>query len=235
MKTGKFNLKKGAALTAPFLLFFAGVVLLTLWAAQVIRAESVYNSYFSLLFRQNDTTVAEDPSDAPQLILPVEPESEYLEGSFVMPNYGKQWATLNISGFQVRDIPVYYGDSPEILAKGAGQFQMSRLSGQNGKVVLSAHVNRHFYELEDAAARFENGEEVLITVDALWGTYVYRVDDVVIFNYRDVTPLDVADGEESIFLYTCYPRENAFSFKEERLGLHATLISGATWREYAER
>lgn len=235
MNTKRFSLKKGAGFAVPFLLFFAAVVLFTLWGMQYLKNESSYSAYFSLLFRQNGIAGDTTPSDPPQLVKPKEPEGEYLDGTFPMPHYGKQWATLNVSGFSVKDIPVYYGDSPEILTKGAGQSQMSRFAGQNGKVLLSAHVNRHFYEIEDAAARFENGEEVLITLDTLWGTYVYRVDDVTVFYYRDIGPLDVEDGTEAIFIYTCYPRENAYAFKEERIGLHATLVSGATWRDYADK
>ncbi|MBR6529983.1 MAG: sortase [Clostridia bacterium] len=222
---------KGVLFCTPFLLFFAAVLCFVLWLNQYLLVNSEVSLYVDLLFRGGgaDGTVVVGPADK---ISPSTQEGEIIEGEFVTPSYASQWATLNVDGWQARDLPVYYGNGSEVLREGVAQAQFSRFAGQNGKLVLSAHVNREFYEIEDAAARFENGEEVLVTLDTLWGTYVYRVSEVIIFGHRDATPLLPADGEESLFFYTCYPRENALAYKTERIGLQCELVSGATWEYY---
>ncbi|MBQ2252573.1 MAG: sortase, partial [Clostridia bacterium] len=183
--------------------------------------------YYRLLFRSSNVSGSVEV-EAEDLIAPKPIEGDVIEGEFVTPLFATQWATMNVEGWQERDIPVYYGNSDEVLRAGAAQAQFSRFAGQGGKVVLSAHVNLEFFEIEDSAARFEKGEEVLVTLDTLWGTYVYRVEEVVIFDHLDSTPLLPEEGKESLFFYTCYPRENSLAYKTERIGLKCSLVEGAT-------
>ena len=99
----------------------------------------------------------------------------------------------------------------------------SRFCGQNGKTVISAHVTTDFYELEVTPIG------ALVTVDTIYGQYVYEVTDTLIFNYKDASPLKPADGEEVLFLYTCYPRKNGYQFKTERMALICKKIEGKDW------
>lgn len=227
----KKAIRKGVLLCTPFLLFLAGLLCLSVFACQYTLYESELADYYALLF--NGSGGPPHPAgDLPELIVPAEQTGEIIDGEFDSPNFSEQWATLNVDGWQERDVPVYFGSMEELLRKGAAHSPFSRFCGQNGKVVLSAHVNLHFYEIEDSAARHEAGEEVLVTMDTRWGRYVYRVREVITFGYLDSTPLLPSEGEELLFLYTCYPRENSLAFKDTRIGLCCELVSGATWRDY---
>ena len=155
--------------------------------------------------------------DTPDVIVPDEAEDEE---EIPVIYYETQWATLNVDGWEYRDIPVYFGDSNEILAIGAGQWIGSRFCGQGQKIVICAHVTSHFYEIEDT----EVGTE--ITMDATYGTYKYRVKDIVIFSITDDSLLTKQYDEETLILYTCYPRTNGFDYKSERIALVCEKISG---------
>lgn len=143
--------------------------------------------------------------------------------TFPIIPYESEWATLNVEGWTRRDIPVYFGDNHSVLRKGVGMWMNSRFCGQAGKTVLSAHVTSHFYELEDT----EVGD--LVTVDTVYGQYTYQVSETQIFDYRDETLL-MPDGEEdTLLMYTCYPRKNGYRFKSQRLALICRKVSGKAW------
>ncbi len=233
VRTNK-TIQKGVLFCTPFFLFFVAVLCFVLWFNQYVTTTSAFSDLYGLLTSgtQADGNVTAGEST---LIESQEPEGDVIDGEFQTPLFGTQWATMNVDGWEEKNIPVYYGNSTEILHVGAAQAQFSRFAGQNGKVVLSAHVNLQFFEIEDSAARHERGEEVLVTLDTLWGTYVYRVKEVVIFDHLDSTYLLPAEGEETLFFYTCYPRENSLAYKTERIGLFCELVEGATWRDYVQK
>lgn len=148
------------------------------------------------------------------------------EGHIPVIPYESQWATLNVEGWEETDIPVYFGDSNAILRRGAGMWFNSRFCGQGGKTVLSAHVTSHFYEIEDTAI----GD--LVTVDTIYGEYVYKVTDIQVFHYQDSSLIQPDDSEEVLLMYTCYPRKNGYQFKTERVALICKKVSGKEWKTY---
>lgn len=148
------------------------------------------------------------------------------EGHIPAIPYESQWATLNVDGWQKRDIPVFFGDSNAILRRGAGMWFNSRFCGQNGKTVLSAHVTSYFYEIEDTAIG------TLVTMDTVYGEYVYKVVDITTFHYQDNSVISPKEGEDSLVMYTCYPRKNGYQFKTERIALICKKVSGEEWKTY---
>ena len=148
------------------------------------------------------------------------------EGHIPVIAYEAQWATLNVEGWEERDIPVFFGDSNAILRRGAGMWFNSRFCGQGGKTVLSAHVTSHFYEIEDTAI----GD--LVTVNTVYGDYVYKVTDIQVFHYKDSSLIQPDDSQEVLLMYTCYPRENGYQFKTERIALICKKVSGKEWKTY---
>lgn len=201
---------KGFFLLLPFPLTFAALVCAVIILFEVFVAPS---SYFRLL-----THDAVAPSvTIPEIVIPED------ENEFPVIPYQSQWATLNVEGWERKDIKVFFGDSKEILKKGAGMWINSRFCGQNGKIVLSAHVTTDFYEMEDTAIGTR------VTMDTVYGTYVYEVVDTLIFKYTDASHLSPADGEEVLLMYTCYPRKNGYQFKSERLALICKKVEGKDW------
>lgn len=148
------------------------------------------------------------------------------EGHIPVIPYESQWATLNVDGWGKRDIPVYFGDSNAILRRGAGMWFNSRFCGQGGKTVLSAHVTSYFYEIEDTAIG------TLVTMNTVYGDYVYKVTDIATFHYQDNSLILPNDGEDVLLMYTCYPRKNGYLFKTERIALICKKVSGKEWNTY---
>lgn len=197
---------KGFFLLLPFPLMFGAVL-----CAVIVLFESVVapSAYFRLL--------TQDKLDPSVTI----PQAE--EGEFPVIPYESQWATLNVDGWEKKDIKVFFGDNDGLLRKGAGMWINSRFCGQNGKIVLSAHVTTDFYELEVTPIGAH------VTMDTIYGRYVYEVTDTLIFKYTDASPLKPCDGEEVLFMYTCYPRKNGYQFKTERMALICKKVEGKDW------
>ena len=207
-QNGKSPFLKGFFLLLPYPLVVGAIACATILLFQTVVAPS---TLFQLLI--NGGTVTEEV---------VPPTAE--EGEFPVIRYESQYATLNVEGWERKDIPVFFGDNNALLRKGAGMWINSRFFGQQGKTVLSAHVTSHFYEIEDTAI----GD--LVTVDTVYGRYIYKVTDIVIFNYKDGSLLYPKEGEGDVLLmYTCYPRENGYQFKSERIALICKKIEGKDW------
>lgn len=199
---------KSFALLLPFFLCVAAVAYLSVF---LFRTCVLSSGAVRLLLNGASTPVT-TPSIS-------KPSSE----TFPIIPYESEWATLNVEGWTRRDIPVYFGDNHSVLRKGVGMWMNSRFCGQAGKTVLSAHVTSYFYELEDT----EVGD--LVTVDTVYGQYTYQVSETRIFDYRDETLL-MPDGEEdTLLMYTCYPRKNGYRFKSQRLALICHKVSGKVW------
>ncbi|MBP3434786.1 MAG: sortase [Clostridia bacterium] len=207
---------KGFFLLLPYVLavavIFSGVIL--------VYQEVVSTSEYYRVFTGNaDTTAGERPSTPPGEVVPD-------KGHIPVIPFESQWATLNVDGWEERDIPVYFGDSKAILKKGAGMWFNSRFCGQGGKTVLSAHVTRHFYEIEDTVVGTR------ITMDTVYGQYVYEVSEIKIFSYKDSSLIKQDGSQNTLVMYTCYPRKNGYQTKAERMALVCTMVSGKEWATY---
>lgn len=207
----KNPLKKGFFLLLPFPLTFVALICAVVILFEVFVAPS---PYFRLL-----THDAVAPSvTIPEIVIPED------EDQFPVIPYLSQWATLNVEGWEKKDIKVFFGDTKEILKKGAGMLLNSRFCGQGGKIVLSAHVTTDFHELEVTPIGTR------VTVDTVYGQYVYEVTDTLIFHYQNAKPLSPDDSEEVLFMYTCYPRKNGYQFKTERMALICKKVEGKDWK-----
>lgn len=205
------SVKKGTFLIVPFLLFFIAIVLLSVWGFDYIIAD---NYMFNALI--NDVSATEKVTEAP----------ERLSGYAPTVPHASVWATLTVEGWNRTEIPVYSADDSQTLKKGAGHWIGSRFCGENGKIVISAHVNSYFRDLENTKVGdmvtmntvFEDGE-----------VYGYRVTDIVIFHQDDPSLLQPNDGEETLVLYTCYPLKNYGKKRVQRIALVCEKVYGRTW------
>ena len=204
---------KGALLCAPFLLFLAAIVLVSVWSYQNFVANSVY---YDMFFSQGGNGSAQNPGDGPLINKTEEgnngtsttppssgnsnvtteegepnydsdyepskprepfPVVDYPE-SFPVIGYGQQWATMCVEGWdRAVNIPMYFGDDDDLLKKGAGMSFKSSFPGQGGRTIVSAHVTREFYELEEC----RKGK--LVTLNTVYGQYVYRIRNLFVFDY----------------------------------------------------
>jgi len=206
-------LKKGTVLIVPFLLFFIAVLIFSVWGFKYLVADTVI--YRTLINEKTDYGDKHSNDSYQQM-----------EGLAPTVRYGQQWATLNIEGWERKDIPVIFGDDTEALKRGGGHWIGSRFCGENGKIVISAHVTSYFKEME----KCKIGD--MVTINAFYGegeVYGYRVKDIVIFNETDASLLQPNDGEETLILYTCYPLKNNGKKRVQRIALVCEKVYGRSW------
>ena len=200
----------------PFLLFFFGLFFAGIWVFGTVLEET---AYVSLLVGKTAPVEVDDydtgfvPGERPVKLDRIPSVA-----------YGKQFARLNVTwqggGWDIVNVPVYLGADKSILKKGAGMSYASYFPGDGGCTILSAHVTRHFAELEGTP----EGASVLL--ETSYGPYRYtvekRVDGV---DGTDRWYMD-ASSDYDLILYSCYPRENNGERRTERCVLCCRLVDG---------
>ena len=132
------------------------------------------------------------------------------------PEYGTQYATIEIPKIDV-NLPVYYGDTLEILKKGVGHSSGSYFPGEGGSIIYMGHnsakVFRRFSELQI-------GNE--ITVKTSYGEYRYKIYDMQLIKETEVDKLPIQKDREILMVYTCYPFRN-IGYTDQRYVVYAEL------------
>lgn len=145
--------------------------------------------------------------------------------SLPVMRWGDKWATMSVDQLpdaSIQDAPVYVGDDDPTLKKGVGKYFGSRFCGEGGKIVLSAHCNKQFYCLEDMQVGYT------VRMHTIYGEYVYRVDEIFLFDADDNYVVTDQSASEELLLYTCYPR--GLGYRRQRLGLRCSKVSGVDFR-----
>lgn len=216
--------------SAPFLLIPAAIYLLILWALEGFVEKNIYFRVATLAPDLGGNTESE------RLIL-TEEDKEILKennkgdafsvtSDFPPIALGEQWATITIESAGVYDIPVLHGDNSDNLWKGVGHYANSRFPGQRGKVVIAGHVGiyQHFQRLET----MNIGD--IVTLNTIYGDYVYRVTDTAIFDENDSSLIlpEENETEDKLICYTCYPYYTT-SVRTQRFAIICELVSGKDW------
>ena len=118
------------------------------------------------------------------------------------PDYGTQYATIEIPKIDL-NLPVYLGDTLEILRKGVGHDSGSYFPGEGGSIIYMGHNSsntfRRFGELQI-------GNE--ITVKTSYGEYKYKIYDFQLIKETEGDKLPIQKEKEILMVYTCYPFVN---------------------------
>ena len=134
------------------------------------------------------------------------------------PSYGAKYAKIKIPKIDV-NLPVYFGDTLEILKNGVGHSSGSYFPGEGGSIIYMGHnakkTFRRFSELQ-------KGDE--ITVEATYGTYKYTIYDMKIIKETDLEKLPIQKEKEILMVYTCYPFNN-IGYATQRYVVYAELVS----------
>ena len=134
------------------------------------------------------------------------------------PEYGTKYASIQIPRIDV-DLPVYFGDTLEILKKGVGHSSGSYFPGEGGSIIYMGHnakkIFRRFSELQI-------GNE--ITIKATYGTYKYKIYDMKLIKETDIDALPIQKQKEILMIYTCYPFNN-IGYASKRYVVYAELTS----------
>ena len=136
----------------------------------------------------------------------------------VYPKYGSIYATLKIPSISL-ELPVYFGDTKEILSKGVGHYSGSFFPGENCSIIMGAHNNAgYFRELPSIK------KEDVIIIDTVYGVYKYQTYDMKIVQMTDEDKIPIVRGDEVLMLYTCYP-VTAVGFTSQRYVVYARKVS----------
>ena len=132
------------------------------------------------------------------------------------PEYGTKYARIKIPKIDV-DLPVYFGDTLEVLKKGVGHSSGSYFPGEGGSIIYMGHnskkVFRRFSELQIGNK---------ITVEATYGTYNYKIYDMKLIKETDLDQLPIQKEKEILMVYTCYPFNN-IGYATQRYVVYAKL------------
>lgn len=132
------------------------------------------------------------------------------------PEYGSQYATIEIPKIGV-NLPVYYGDTLEILKNGVGHSSGSYFPGENGSIVYMGHNSakmfRRFSELQI-------GNEIIVKTS--YGEYKYKIYDMQLINETETEKLPIQKEKEILMVYTCYPFNN-IGYATQRYVVYAEL------------
>lgn len=208
-------------LALPYLLTFLAFGCFAFIGASYLK-QAIENSPLAALFNAPLTIEQTDDEQVDTITFDANtaPLSE-----FPVLTWGDQWATLSIDELpdaSFNGAKVYVGDDESILKKGVGKYYGSNFCGEGGKIVMSAHCNMAFYCLEDVEVGYT------VRVHTVYGEYVYRVDEIFIFESDDNYVVLDPSEEEQLLLYTCYPR--GLGYRRQRIGLRCSKVSGVDFR-----
>lgn len=143
-------------------------------------------------------------------------------GEWIVPVAGGQYGEINCETIGLK-VPLYYGDTDDILLKGAGQSLLSECPGLGGTTIVGGHDTTFFAPLE----KLTEGKEIVISTT--YGTYTYSVDTIDIIEGADFSLADyekINDKAEKLILYTCYPFGDILSERSQRIIYTCSMNSG---------
>ena len=132
------------------------------------------------------------------------------------PEYGTQYATIKIDKIDL-ELPVYFGDTLEILKKGVGHSSGSYFPGEGGSIIYMGHNSKKMFR---RFSELQIGNEIKITTN--YGEYTYKIYDMQLIKETEVDKLPIQREKEILMIYTCYPFNNV-GYATQRYVVYAEL------------
>ena len=217
--------KKSRVLLHVLTPFIVAAVTVGSAAIAMIKPSDKLKVYFNLAFMDDLKT---DPSTAGSGL--VIRNNEIIEdytgktsdtGDVIRPVFGEMYAHLTGSAMSIT-VPVYWGTNSELLEHGACQSPGSKLPGEGGNTVISAHEDTYFSELSGAVA----GDT--FTVSTNYGQFVYTVTKTVSFERTQKSYL-MPTEDSRLTLYTC--KKDVLGSADERIGVVCELTEAKYYVE----
>lgn len=119
------------------------------------------------------------------------------------PVGGQLFGKVKINSIQL-SVPLYFGDTEEILRQGAGQFMGSVYPGEIGTSLIGGHNVDDFGKLGAVPV----GDT--IEIQTTYGNYTYRVTQRGVKDKKDkeIDQMIYQRNDRRIILYTCYPLDS---------------------------
>ena len=136
------------------------------------------------------------------------------------PVGGQLFGKVKINSIKL-SVPLYFGDTEEILRQGAGQFMGSVYPGEMGTSLIGGHNVDDFGKLGAVPI----GDT--IEVQTSYGNYTYRVTQLEVKNKKDqaIDQMIYQRNDRRIILYTCYPLDS-MGLTDQRLFVIGEYASG---------
>ncbi len=195
----------------PFVLFVicAGII----GGAAVLPAQK-FSALAKLAFSASSENNHEKISEIKYVEKEVEAELD--DGNIInYPSFGMQYATLKIKSIDL-EAPVFFGSTEDLLQQGVCQFFGSVPIGEFGNVVLDAHCNTFFLNLEDV----KPGDEIIL--ETSYGKFTYKAKESTFFKETDHSLISPTK-DDRLTLYTCYG--NLLGPTEDRLAVICEPVS----------
>lgn len=132
------------------------------------------------------------------------------------PEYGTQYGTIEIDKIDV-NLPVYFGDTLEILKKGVGHSSGSYFPGEGGSIIYMGHNSKKMFR---RFSELQIGNE--IKVKTSYGEYIYKIYDMQLIKETETDKLPIQKDKEILMIYTCYPFNNV-GYATQRYVVYAEL------------
>lgn len=132
------------------------------------------------------------------------------------PEYGTQYATIEIEKIDV-NLPVYFGDTLEILKKGVGHSSGSYFPGEGGSIIYMGHNSKNMFR---RFSELQIGNEIKVTTS--YGEYIYKIYDMQLIKETETDKLPIQRDKEILMIYTCYPFNNV-GYATQRYVVYAEL------------
>lgn len=137
------------------------------------------------------------------------------------PTLGVEYGQVIVDKAKIK-AKLYFGDSPEDLRRGVGQYNGSVFPGEEGTSLIGGHNTTDFGTLNVV----ETNDPIVIKTN--YGTYTYKVTSKRVAKFDDPTAIEsinVRNKGRHLILYTCYPIE-MIGLTDDRLFVYADLVSG---------
>ena len=132
------------------------------------------------------------------------------------PEYGTKYATIEIPKISL-NLPVYFGDTLEVLKNGVGHSSGSYFPGEGGSIVYMGHNSSNMFR---RFSELQIGNEIKVTTS--YGEYTYKIYDMQLINETEVDKLPIQKEKEILMVYTCYPFNNV-GYATQRYVVYAEL------------
>lgn len=213
-KTGRCQ-RKGFVLF-PLAFFLVGYLAFFVF---VYPGISPFVDMFSLIIDTNPPSFEVEGTDHFQLPdPPSEVNNTVALSEITYPLEGDLYAKISIPSADI-DCNLYYGDSKNVLKKGAGCYKGAFIPGYDRTTLIAGHNHTYFSTLWKA----EVGDPIYI--DTAYGSYEYKISGINITDHDDETAYDLLKKEENLILYTCYPFE-LMGFYQKRYFVYGEYVSG---------
>ena len=207
-------------LVAPIIFLVIGYSLIYVVGKPVIQFVTSSIQLFLLTDTPNFETTKQSFTAVDNKKIATNAKNELPSSKIDYPVGGQLYGKVKIEKLQL-NVPLYFGDTEEILREGAGQFMGSVYPGELGTTLIGGHNVDDFGKLGAAQV----GDE--ITLQTTYGNYVYRINQIEVRNKKDkeINDMIYQRNDRRIILYTCYPIDS-LGLTNERLFAIGEFVSG---------